>query len=51
MDQRFVSRVGPGHFAGTRKSLVEKNQSMEQRKQKNRRQTSEFEIKVLKIKF
>jgi hypothetical protein len=51
MDQRFASRAGPGHSYGTRKSLVEKNRSMEQQKQKNHRQTSEFEIKVLKIKF
>jgi len=51
MDQRFASREGPGHSAETRKSVVEKNQSMEHPKQKNHRQTSEFEIKVLKIKF
>jgi hypothetical protein len=51
MDQRFASKEGPCHFGGPRKSLVEKNQSMEHRKQKNHRQTSEFEIKVLKIKF
>jgi hypothetical protein len=51
MDQRFAAREDPGHSAGTRISLVEKNQSMELLKQKIHRQTSEFEIKVLKIKF